>query len=67
MAAVIQQSFFRQDVKNIKKYEVAYFSRPMVGVSGDLYDFYKTGDKLDGLGVFDVSGHGISSGLVNSC
>ena len=64
MAAVIQQSFFRQEVDNIKKYEVAYFSRPMVGVSGDLYDFYKTGEKLDGLGVFDVSGHGISSGLV---
>jgi serine phosphatase RsbU (regulator of sigma subunit) len=36
----------------------------MVGVSGDLYDFYKSGEKLDGLGVFDVSGHGISSGLV---
>ena len=64
MAAVIQQSFFRQEVDDIKKYEVAYFSRPMVGVSGDLYDFYKTGEKLDGLGIFDVSGHGISSGLV---
>jgi serine phosphatase RsbU (regulator of sigma subunit) len=36
----------------------------MVGVSGDLYDFYKNGEKLDGLGIFDVSGHGISSGLV---
>ena len=64
MAAVIQQNFFRQEIDNIKKYEVAYFSRPMVGVSGDLYDFYKRGEKLDGLGVFDVSGHGISSGLV---
>lgn len=64
MAAIIQQNFFRQEIENIKKYEVAYFSRPMVGVSGDLYDFYKTGEKLDGLGVFDVSGHGISSGLV---
>lgn len=64
MAAVIQQSFFRQQVDDIKKYEVGYFSRPMVGVSGDLYDFYKTGEKLDGLGIFDVSGHGISSGLV---
>ena len=64
MAAVIQQSFFRQEVNNIKKYEVAYFSHPMVGVSGDLYDLYKTGDRLDGLGIFDVSGHGISSGLV---
>ena len=64
MAAIIQQNFFRQEINNIKKYEVGYFSRPMVGVSGDLYDFYKTGEKLDGLGVFDVSGHGISSGLV---
>ena len=64
MAAVIQQNFFRQEIENIKKYEVAYFSRPMVGVSGDLYDFYKTGEKLDGFGIFDVSGHGISSGLV---
>lgn len=64
MAAIIQQNFFRQEIDDIKKYEVAYFSRPMVGVSGDLYDFYKTGEKLDGLGVFDVSGHGISSGLV---
>ena len=64
MAAVIQQNFFRQEIDNIKKYEVAYFSRPMFEVSGDLYDFYKTGEKLDGLGVFDVSGHGISSGLV---
>ena len=42
MAAIIQQNFFRQEIDNIKKYEVAYFSRPMVGVSGDLYDFYKT-------------------------
>ena len=64
MAAVIQQNFFRQEIDNIKKYEVAYFSRAMVGVSGDLFDLYKTGEKLDGLGVFDVSGHGISSGLV---
>ncbi len=64
MASVIQQNFFKQKIKDIKDYELAYFSRPMVGVSGDVYDFYKTDDKLDGLGIFDVSGHGISSGLV---
>ncbi len=64
MAAVIQQNFFKQEIENIEKYEIAYFSRPMVGVSGDVYDFYKTDNKLDGLGIFDVSGHGISSGLV---
>lgn len=36
----------------------------MAGVSGDVYDFYKTDTKLDGFGLFDISGHGISSGLV---
>ncbi|MBP5520290.1 MAG: serine/threonine-protein phosphatase [Treponema sp.] len=64
MAAVIQQNFFKQQLYNIENYQVSYFSRPMAGVSGDVYDFYKTGTNLDGLGIFDVSGHGISSGLV---
>ncbi len=64
MAAIIQQNFFKQKINDIKNYELSYFSRPMVGVSGDVYDFYKSGDLLDGLGIFDVSGHGISSGLV---
>ena len=64
MASVIQQSFFKQDVSKIKNYDVSFYSKPMAGVSGDLYDFFRTGDNLDGLGIFDVSGHGISSGLV---
>lgn len=64
MASVIQQSFFKQDTSNIENYELAYYSKALAGVSGDVYDFYKTGDHLDGLGIFDISGHGISSGLV---
>ena len=64
MASVIQQSFFKQDVSKIKNYDLAFYSKPMAGVSGDLYDFFRTGDNLDGLGIFDVSGHSISSGLV---
>ena len=38
--------------------------KPLAGVSGDLYDIFYTGNHLNGLGIFDVSGHGISSGLV---
>ena len=33
-------------------------------VSGDFYDFYYTEEKLDGIGIFDVSGHGITAGLM---
>lgn len=64
MAAVIQRSFFKQNITEINNYQVSYYSKPMAGVSGDLFDFFRTGENIDGLGVFDVSGHGISSGLV---
>ena len=33
-------------------------------VSGDLYDYYFTDGFLDGIGIFDVSGHGIPAGLM---
>ncbi len=33
-------------------------------VSGDLYDYYFTESILDGIGIFDVSGHGIPAGLM---
>ena len=46
------------------EYDVAFFFRPLTSVSGDFYDFYYDGDTFTGIGLFDVSGHGISSGLV---
>lgn len=64
MASVIQQSFFKQDVTNLKGVDIAYYSRAMAGVSGDIYDVYRNGDEIEGVAIFDVSGHGISSGLV---
>lgn len=64
LASVIQQNFFKQDLSQVKGWDIAYYSKPMVGVSGDLFDVYKKDGFLRGLGIFDVSGHGISSGLV---
>ena len=64
LAAFIQQNFYRHDSVVIPGWDVAYYNRPLAGVSGDLYDFYKTPDGTNGVGLFDVSGHGISSGLV---
>ena len=64
LASFVQQSFYNIKLPEFKNYEVAYYNKPMAGVSGDLYDFYFSKDTLEGFGLFDVSGHGISSGLV---
>ncbi|MBO4533545.1 MAG: SpoIIE family protein phosphatase [Treponema sp.] len=64
LASFVQKSFYSLRLPEFKNFEVAYYNKPMAGVSGDLYDFYFTKDTLDGFGLFDVSGHGISSGLV---
>ena len=64
LASFVQQSFYNIKLPDFKNYQVAYYNKPMAGVSGDLYDFYFNKDNLEGFGLFDVSGHGISSGLV---
>ena len=64
IAADIQKNFYTCDVSDINGWEVGYYNRAMAGVSGDLFAFYKRDTILDGLGIFDVSGHGISSGLL---
>ena len=64
LASFVQQSFYNLRLPDFKNFEVSYFNKPMAGVSGDLYDFYFSKDVLEGFGLFDVSGHGISSGLV---
>ena len=63
-ASIIQQAFFKQNISGVKDWNIAYFNRAMAGVSGDFFDFYTTDASFDGFGIFDVSGHGISSGLV---
>lgn len=64
LAVYVQQSFFPRWVPSVDDWEVAYVFKPNAGVSGDLYDFFSEGNSLTGLALFDVSGHGIASGLV---
>ena len=64
LAANVQQSFYPKNVESFNKWEVQSYCKAMAGVSGDLYDFYSNENELKGVGVFDVSGHGIASGLV---
>lgn len=63
-AAVIQQTFYKQKQTEFSDWEISFKNMPMAEVTGDLYDIYTENDKLKGLGIFDISGHGISSGLI---
>jgi len=64
LAAFVQESFTKKKLPDFTNYQISYYSKAMAGVSGDMYDFYTNGNNLSGIGIFDVSGHGIASGLV---
>jgi len=64
LASVVQTSFFRHEEVLYDDWTIVYYTKAMSGVSGDFFDIYNNNHKLEGLGIFDVSGHGIASGLV---
>ena len=64
LAQVVQQSFFKHNETIYDDWAISYYNKPMAGVSGDFLDIYSNGNTLEGIGIFDVSGHGIASGLV---
>lgn len=64
MAINVQRNFLPAMAPRDAAWDLAFHFHPMAGVSGDFYDFYCTAGALRGVGIFDVSGHGISSALV---
>jgi sigma-B regulation protein RsbU (phosphoserine phosphatase) len=64
MAANVQSTLFPKEPPGLRGWDIAFTFKPMSGVSGDFYDFYTDKDMLEGVAIFDVSGHGIASGLI---
>ncbi len=64
MAVRVQQSFYPERAPRTHRWDTGLVFQPANGVAGDLYDFFIEGKELYGTALFDVSGHGISSGLV---
>ncbi len=64
IATQVQQGFFPKSAPRNSSWDAAYAFLPASGISGDFYDFYQRGERFEGLAVGDVSGHGISSGLI---
>jgi phosphoserine phosphatase RsbU/P len=64
LSQVIQRALLPQQVPSISGYDIAAFSRPAQIVTGDYFDFLPFEDGTHGFVVGDVSGHGVSAGIL---
>jgi serine phosphatase RsbU (regulator of sigma subunit) len=64
LAASLQSSFLLNRQPAYARFDIATLYQPWSEVSGDFFDFYEDCAELRGAGLFDVSGHGVSSGLL---
>jgi sigma-B regulation protein RsbU (phosphoserine phosphatase) len=64
LSQVVQRALLPTQVPSIPKYDIAAFSRPAQIVTGDYFDFLQFEDGTYGFVVGDVSGHGVSAGML---
>ncbi|HPL16055.1 MAG TPA: SpoIIE family protein phosphatase [Spirochaetota bacterium] len=64
LAANMQKMLLPPVPAGIEQWDIAMSFVPKYGASGDFYDFYYSGKELQGIALFDVSGHGVSSALI---
>lgn len=62
-AAELQKEIFPKEVPSIDGIVISAKNRPATEIGGDSYDFIESGDKLY-LYVGDVTGHGVTAGLI---
>ena len=66
LSQVVQRALLPRRVPNIAGVELAAFSRPADIIGGDYFDFFKFRDGSNGMVIADVSGHGVSAGMLMS-
>src|SRR5688572_23283941 len=66
LSQIVQRALLPQKMPTIEGLELAAFSRPSEIIGGDYFDFFKFRDGADGLVIADVSGHGVSAGMLMS-
>ena len=64
LSQVVQRSLLPQQAPSIPGMNIAGFSRPAQIVSGDYFDFFKFKDGMHGIVMADISGHGVSAGMM---
>jgi sigma-B regulation protein RsbU (phosphoserine phosphatase) len=66
LSQIVQRALLPQHAPTISGVEVAAFSRPAEIIGGDYFDFFRFRDGSHGLVIADVSGHGVSAGMLMS-
>jgi sigma-B regulation protein RsbU (phosphoserine phosphatase) len=66
LSQIVQRAMLPQKVPSIGGFDIAAFSRPAQIVTGDYFDFLEFEDGTYGFVVADVSGHGVSAGMLVS-
>jgi sigma-B regulation protein RsbU (phosphoserine phosphatase) len=66
LSQVVQRALMPQKLPSIRGVELAAFSRPSEIIGGDYFDFFEFRDGTHGLVIADVSGHGVSAGMLMS-
>ena len=64
LSQVVQRSLLPQQAPSIPGMNIAGFSRPAQIVSGDYFDFFQFKDGMHGIVMADISGHGVSAGMM---
>ena len=66
LSQIVQRALLPQRMPQIRGVELAAFSRPSEIIGGDYFDFFQFRDGTHGLVIADVSGHGVSAGMLMS-
>lgn len=66
LSQIVQRALLPQRIPQIQGVELAAFSRPSEIIGGDYFDFFQYRDGAHGLVIADVSGHGVSAGMLMS-
>jgi RNA polymerase-binding transcription factor DksA len=64
LSQVVQRAMLPQSIPSTTGLDIAAFSRPAQIVGGDYFDFLQFNDGALGFVVADVSGHGVSAGML---
>lgn len=64
LSQIVQRSLLPQQAPTIPGMNIAGFSRPAQIVSGDYFDFFQFKDGTHGIVMADISGHGVSAGML---